>query len=114
MLFTAVAFKEVYLFCFSVLFCAKWNNFQKVNEELPCVLCLSFILALNQHKTFFHLHRLRLLEEVFLTLSHLFLVLRKKNQTSAAVMRKTKATNMSESNLVNTESNLYLKFCTLN
>jgi len=86
------------VFC---IICAKWNFFQKVNEELPCVLCLSFIVALNQHKTFFYPHHLRLLEDVFLTLSHLFLVLRKKNQTSAAVTRKTEATNMSESNLVN-------------
>ena len=31
----------------------------------------------------------------------LFLVLRKKNQPSAAVTRKAKATNMPESNLVN-------------
>lgn len=36
--------------------------------------------------------------------SHIYLlvlVLRKKNQPSAAVMRKTEATNMPESNLVN-------------
>ena len=41
----------------------------------------------------------------------LVLVLRKKNQPSAAVTRKTEATNMPESNLKN---NLLLEFCTLN
>jgi len=44
---------------------------------------------------------LELVEEVFLTFHPLFLVLRKKNQTSAAVTRKTETKNMPESNEVN-------------